>query len=358
MPPRCANATLVRRVSLLWIFVRDNSLPLLAWIFIGLILARPNVTGVPMRAASINRDQGKRFAYAPGEILDGPSHQELSKFHRGPIKHIGSIQKISLNLSDPQHSVFFGRPVRWTNRNINSSRGWSWLNVSEESSHLERSYMIQRNNVGNLYDRRSLIKHIAKLPVGIVAIGVSHECAEPWCDQFSESIDHRGRIENSFGGHGSQYASVIHDRLFSSVLFESTVNGLSSSHEHAVGERNDLASSDFTSANLSSSLALGISNDSNFFPLLAYYDGRSMTHPARHEDQKGNSKQPLYMRIHIAESSMEPSWPDRLNDGSASIAFSLSDRDVDVSFDRKHWFHLLGSFCARHEPPFSSHKIE
>jgi hypothetical protein len=39
-----------------------------------------------------------------------------------------------------------------------------------------------------------------------------------------------------------------------------------------------------------------------------------------------------------------------LDDEHVSTAFSLRNFDVDVSHDRVHWFHLLGSKCARNEP--------
>src|ERR1035441_1912444 len=32
----------------------------------------------------------------------------------------------------------------------------------------------------------------------------------------------------------------------------------------------------------------------------------------------------------------------------------ISDADIDVSYDGKRWFHLLGTYCLRHEEPFYS----
>jgi hypothetical protein len=32
--------------------------------------------------------------------------------------------------------------------------------------------------------------------------------------------------------------------------------------------------------------------------------------------------------------------------------FQTAWRDIDVSYDGKHWFHLMGGFCVKHEPLF------
>ena len=70
---------------------------------------------------------------------------------------------------------------------------------------------------------------------------------------------------------------------------------------------------------------------------------------AKHSQQND----PAYMRIHILGIA-ESSWADHLDKDHVAAAFPLSDCDIDVSYDRKHWFHLFGKSCIRREPKFNA----
>jgi hypothetical protein len=72
--------------------------------------------------------------------------------------------------------------------------------------------------------------------------------------------------------------------------------------------------------------------------------------PASEQKQEAR-EQPRYMRITARENQnpKETSWGDPETGGSV---FNISWRDVDVSYDGKHWFHLMGGFCVKHEPLF------
>jgi hypothetical protein len=75
---------------------------------------------------------------------------------------------------------------------------------------------------------------------------------------------------------------------------------------------------------------------------------RSRTQGLRNKSKR-NSKEERYMRINAREIAGEESWGDPNTGGSV---FPLAWRDIDVSYDRKHWFHLMGGFCIEHLPPF------
>lgn len=62
--------------------------------------------------------------------------------------------------------------------------------------------------------------------------------------------------------------------------------------------------------------------------------------------QQYESTNPLYLRYNSSPFGMTVS---RL--GNSKVIFHLTDQDVDISWDMKHWFHLAGEKCFLGLPP-------
>ena len=78
-------------------------------------------------------------------------------------------------------------------------------------------------------------------------------------------------------------------------------------------------------------------------------DNRSSIETSRDKHKHQNAPEPRFMRIVGRERFDEMSWGDRETGGSV---FKTEWRDVDLSYDGKRWFHLMGGFCVKHERPF------
>ena len=70
----------------------------------------------------------------------------------------------------------------------------------------------------------------------------------------------------------------------------------------------------------------------------------------REEQQPNKAQAPKFMRISGREKFAEASWGDKQTGGSV---FNTNARDIDVSYDGKHWFNLMGGVCIQKLSPFA-----
>jgi hypothetical protein len=341
MQSRCVNRSLLVRFS--W----SHAWLALIWVFVGLIFACADILAVPVPSGSIYCDHSNRFSYRVWYFLGRFISEEHNEVSGRLVESIRIGGRVAVGLVRSHDDVC----VSWIRSLTTSRTRLVSIDNLAPTAHFIRNEVgpaiviglsAYAHNISYAKDRIAEGELIRYSP----AFSDGQECPQSRLDTPRETVNHYPRLAKILGDLRTQCTSVVNQGLIASKTSKST------SKKEPFFDRIDLTSRREVSRFGNVFVPLGIHGNGYLLAVAANDNNRSKTSAKHSQQQKAGKEQPLYMRI-SAGPSMGDSWPERTTGGVMSTAFPLWDRDVDVSFDGKTWFHLTGGFCARKLPPFA-----
>jgi hypothetical protein len=264
------------------------------------------------------------------------AHRFARKFDSGHFRERGTV---SVN-------VCFGD--RATKREVGSAFRWAffsaidrdpccsvWLcNCLKDKYHVLHASVraIDKNRLQQVPDRRcEVLELCVRKTWEIGSVSVGHDLGKLTCT---------GTNAHSPSGHLESLANwKIRDarRKKNSIINRADLT-----------DENGASSNNIPVRSSANSVSLAIGGDGYQVIAISSNDNRGREEIASDKQKAKRRSEPKYMRITAREHFGEESWGDPTSGGSV---FKTEWRDIDVSYDGKHWFHMLGGFCVQHNPP-------